>query len=141
MRATIAVIAFAALSQTAAAAVYKCTGADGKVEFRDFPCAGKTGQKVEIKPNTVTPIDQTSDRWLGNQISERAAQRADEEDRAALQRANSRPAPYVAESYDNTQYWYPGYYPRRNGQHARPTTPAPAPRTVPVTPSKLRDDK
>lgn len=42
----------AALLATAAPtwAVQKCTGPDGKVTFQDAPCAGGTGEKLNIRP-------------------------------------------------------------------------------------------
>jgi hypothetical protein len=39
---------------TAAEAAYKCTGADGKVQYIETPCpAGTTGSEVLLQPNTL----------------------------------------------------------------------------------------
>lgn len=48
-------LAFAALLATGAHAgdIYKCPGADGKIEFRDRPCAGGTGEKLKPKDNSI----------------------------------------------------------------------------------------
>jgi hypothetical protein len=43
-----------------AAAVYKCTAAGGRVEFRDWRCAGNSGAKIEVRPNVVGEIDHTA---------------------------------------------------------------------------------
>jgi hypothetical protein len=52
-------VSLASLSHPVAAAdVYKCTNAAGKVEFQDRPCDGKgTAQKLDVKPNSVAPTD------------------------------------------------------------------------------------
>jgi uncharacterized protein YfaQ (DUF2300 family) len=49
----ITAIALAAMLQTAAASeVYKCSDAEGRVEYRDWPCAGSSGEKFEAKDNS-----------------------------------------------------------------------------------------
>ncbi|MBV7544018.1 DUF4124 domain-containing protein [Acidovorax sp. sic0104] len=39
-------------------AINKCTGADGKVSFQDAPCAGGSGEKIEVRPamEGATPV-------------------------------------------------------------------------------------
>ncbi|MCL2310152.1 MAG: DUF4124 domain-containing protein [Proteobacteria bacterium] len=41
------------LAGTVTAAVYKCTGADGKIEFGDKPCAGADSEAVALQYNTI----------------------------------------------------------------------------------------
>jgi Domain of unknown function (DUF4124) len=47
-----AIVLAAALQTAAAAEVYKCSDADGRVEYRDWPCAGSSGEKFEAKDNS-----------------------------------------------------------------------------------------
>ena len=44
-----ALFALASLATAPAAAVNKCTGADGKVQFQDAPCMGK-GETITVRP-------------------------------------------------------------------------------------------
>lgn len=53
-------------------AAYKCTGADGKVQYTETPCpAGTTGNEVRIQPNT---LDSSGARAQPAPQSERPAQ-------------------------------------------------------------------
>ncbi|MDR2710702.1 MAG: DUF4124 domain-containing protein, partial [Burkholderiales bacterium] len=46
-----------AMAGTVSAAVYKCTGDDGKVEFSDTPCAGKDSEAMDLQYNTIGDSD------------------------------------------------------------------------------------
>ncbi|MDR2172608.1 MAG: DUF4124 domain-containing protein [Burkholderiales bacterium] len=42
------------MAGTASASVYKCTGADGKIEFSDKPCEGKNSEPMDLQYNTFS---------------------------------------------------------------------------------------
>jgi hypothetical protein len=57
--------------------VYRCINANGRVEYRDSPCTGMKGQKVELEPlNVMREIDQSAARAASDAIAARAAARA-----------------------------------------------------------------
>ena len=47
-----AMVLAAALQTAAATEMYKCSDPDGKVEYRDWPCEGASGEKFEAKDNS-----------------------------------------------------------------------------------------
>lgn len=47
-----AMVLAAALQTASATEMYKCSDAEGKVEYRDWPCAGSSGEKFEAKDNS-----------------------------------------------------------------------------------------
>src|SRR5580765_2935406 len=49
---------FSVAAPAAAADVYRCLEAAGKVSFSDKPCPDGTSAKVQIKPNSVGETDQ-----------------------------------------------------------------------------------
>jgi hypothetical protein len=95
-----------AMHGAAAADVYKCPTADGKLEFRDRPCPNATGgSKVVVQPNSVGELDQSQlkakreaiDKRLGTKIAADDAERA--RDAAAMAKRNARCQEYVDEAY------------------------------------------
>jgi hypothetical protein len=52
MKAAMVFLLCALMAGTASAEVYKCTGADGKIEFSDKPCEGMNSELMELKDNT-----------------------------------------------------------------------------------------
>jgi hypothetical protein len=57
---------------TAAEAAYKCTGADGKVQYLETPCpAGTSGSEVRLQPNS---LDTSAARAQAAQPAQRPAQ-------------------------------------------------------------------
>lgn len=71
-----------------AAEIYKCPGANGKVEFTDKPCAA--GTKVTVQPNSIGAQDQSGARKkreaVDKRISEKVAADAAENERLAESR-------------------------------------------------------
>lgn len=60
MKSAIALLALAlAIAQPAFAEVWKCTAANGRIEFQDRPCAN--GATVAINPNVISGPDSGSD--------------------------------------------------------------------------------
>jgi hypothetical protein len=56
--------------------VYRCIDASGRVEYRDSPCTGMKGRKVELEPlNVMREIDQSATRAQSDAIAARTAAR------------------------------------------------------------------
>jgi hypothetical protein len=66
--------------------VYRCTNAEGSVEYRDVPCAGQSGGRISIEPNVTREIDQSAARAASKLIADRMAVRAQAEEQAARAR-------------------------------------------------------
>src|SRR4029453_4861774 len=47
------VLALLAGGSTHAGEMFKCTNAGGKIEYRDHPCDGASGEKIKAKDNSV----------------------------------------------------------------------------------------
>lgn len=78
----LAVLVLSALpfvATAAAADVYKCLSAVGKIEFQDKPCDGNGG-KVTVAPNSVGEVDQSKAKAAGAALDKqtRARLTADE---------------------------------------------------------------
>jgi hypothetical protein len=125
------------LSLSSNASVYKCVGLDGRTEYQDVPCEGRSGGEVTINPNVVIPMDQTANLLASREISDRLAARA-RADADALRGPNFEPVLVPAYSPDDSpllDYYYPIYPQRRRPvlHHLagkRPThrsVPAPSP--------------
>ncbi|MCL2298242.1 MAG: DUF4124 domain-containing protein [Proteobacteria bacterium] len=56
MKAVIVFLLWALMATPALAAVYKCTGADGKIEFSDKPCEGTNSEPMELQYNTFEGV-------------------------------------------------------------------------------------
>ncbi|MCL2871442.1 MAG: DUF4124 domain-containing protein [Betaproteobacteria bacterium] len=52
MKTTVVFLLWTLMMGTASAAVYKCTGADGKIEFSDKSCAGAESEAMNLQYNT-----------------------------------------------------------------------------------------
>lgn len=87
-------MALAAAIQTAAATeVYKCPDAAGRIEYRDWPCAGASGEKIEAKDNSyASGTDLATIRAQDAAFNARQAakQRAIDQANADMYRANER---------------------------------------------------
>lgn len=73
-------------SSSVGAAVYKCAGADGKVEFRDSPCTtGVPGKAVDVRPNVVGEMNDAQLKAKVAEVDARIRKRiaADDADRTA----------------------------------------------------------
>lgn len=127
-----------AASSVSAAQVYRCTDGEGRVEYRDVPCAEQKGGKITIQPNVVTGIDPATVRAASKAIDDRAAARLRIDEQAAKARANIEPMP--ADAAPSIPWWQlPGPPPDRQQQPpngadgAISPTPAVTRPAVPVT--------
>lgn len=147
IRILLAAACIAASSPAWGAEIYRCRDANGRIEFRDSACDGPAGGKVEVRPNVVSEIDQSTAREAHRRIAERLAARAREEEaadrraraaRAADEAAAARRA--AAESRDVPWWFYPGYYAPRRPQPPSPLEPTVAPPTgtIPEDQSRRR---
>jgi len=75
--AAIALLSFPAM----AVDVYRCTSSSGKIEFRDRPCDGGSGTKIDIKPN-VAGMSADDLRAKTAEMKARQVARQDAENRA-----------------------------------------------------------
>lgn len=92
MRAMVLLAVAAFAGSAAAADVYKCPRADGKVEYQDRPCPGAAGTKVTIKADAVAEVDQSAIRAKSEALDKKtnarlAAEKAENDRRAAYQQA------------------------------------------------------
>ena len=53
MKTAVVFLLWMLMVSAASAAVYKCTGADGKIEFSDQPCAGAESEAMNLQYNTI----------------------------------------------------------------------------------------
>lgn len=124
-----------------AAQVYRCVDENGRVEYRDMPCAGRSGSAISIEPNVTREIDQRAFRAASQALTERAAVRAAAENEAA--RARSRTAGVIgaAGGAVSSPWWQQGGPPPE--RDVSPTPPdegtpdapkAPPPIATPPTP-------
>lgn len=128
----LAALAMLLLALSSKASVYKCVG-DGKTEYQDAPCEGRSGGELTINPNVVTPIDQTANMLANREISDRLSARA-RADAEAQRIPIFEPVPVPAYSPDDSLasvYDYPVYQPRRRPIH-HPADKLPKRRTVPA---------
>jgi len=92
MKLLVFAIALYMASTAGAADIYKCLAADGKVEFRDTPCQGVAGQKVDVKPSTAGGTGLADVRAQDAALNARMKARRDADDKAnaAAYAANER---------------------------------------------------
>lgn len=117
-------IALAAVLQVATAAeIYKCQAASGKVEYRDQPCDGGSGEKIDTKDNSVgTGKDLATIRTQDAEFTARQAAKQKAIDKAnaddywfrerqwQLERAHQDSIAIEQAIRDgNTPYYYPAY--------------------------------
>ena len=113
-------IALAATLQVATAGeIFKCQSAAGKIEYRDHPCDGASGEKIEAKDNSAgTGKDLTTIRAQDVAFNARLAakQQAIDQANAANERQwrqdrAHRDSVVIEESIRDsyTPYYYPGY--------------------------------
>ncbi len=151
MRIVIIAACLAIAVPAAATDVYRCTDANGHVEYRDSPCdRNSASQRVELAPNgnAVREIDQRAARAAGDAIGARAAARiaadaAEDERRRADAALEAERAMQVgqAESAPLPYYYGSGYVAPRVHHH-KPRPPVLAikrpPQSVPVDERKRR---
>src|SRR5436305_6764514 len=98
------IVAMALPFPVLAAQVYRCTNADGAVEYRDSPCAGQSGGRITVEPNVTREIDQSAARAASKVIADRLAARAQAEDQAARARSQ-RPVDGGQMPSSDTPWW------------------------------------
>jgi hypothetical protein len=88
MRTLILFVALFAGGSTYAGEMFKCTNAAGKIEYRDHPCDGSSGEKIKAKDNSVGTGDSLGAiRARDAQLQARQNAKREAEDRAAADRA------------------------------------------------------
>jgi len=138
-----------------AAQVYRCVDDSGRVEYRDLPCAGRSGSAITIEPNVTREIDQSAYRAASKAVSDRAAARAAAENQAAIARSSavrSAGGPGVATGSSGTPWWQQGgpppdrdtptptpIDPSGGGDNTKPPPPiGTTPTPLPVSPGQAR---
>lgn len=113
-----------------AAEVYRCTDADGLVEYRDIPCAVRSGGRIAIEPNVTSEIDQSAARAASKAIADRNAARMLRDEQSARQRTPKQEAATGAVGTGADLPWWqlPGPPPDRTGQRAPPDDTSPSPK-------------
>jgi len=85
---TLILVVLLASGPTTAAEMFKCTNAGGKIEYRDHPCDGSSGEKIKAKDNSVGTGDSLGAiRARDAQFQARQNAKREAEDRAAADRA------------------------------------------------------
>ena len=88
MRTLILLVVLLASGSTSAAEMFKCTNAGGKIEYRDHPCDGASGEKIKAKDNSVGTGDSLGAiRARDAQFQARQNAKREAADRAAADRA------------------------------------------------------
>jgi hypothetical protein len=88
MRTLILFVALLASGSAFAGEMFKCTNAAGKIEYRDHPCDGASGEKIKAKDNSVGTGDSLGAiRARDAQFQARQTAKREAEDRAAADRA------------------------------------------------------
>ena len=122
----VACLATAGVAHVQAAQVYRCTDAQGRVEYADVPCTGAKGGPIAISPNVIPGVDQATVRALSRAIDERSAARiaAEEQARAARRPPVEMPAPEPA------PWWQQGAAAAHAITRKAPAYPSPPGRTI-----------
>ena len=83
MRTLVLMLALLACAPAHADSMFKCTDARGKVEYRDHPCDGASGQKIDARDNSVGMGDSLQAiRARDAQFKERHTAKREAEDKA-----------------------------------------------------------
>ena len=117
--------------------VYRCVDADRRIEYRDWPCAGQDGSRVDVLPNVASEIDQSAARAANAAITDRTARRMAEQEAArALQRT---PPPSPVAETEQPWWWVGGGAERerrRDRDRDRPEKRRPkSPRQLSIAPN------
>jgi len=88
MRTSILLVAFFVSASASAGEMFKCTSAAGKIEYRDHPCDGVSGEKIKAKDNSVGTGDSLGAiRARDAQFKARHTAKREAEDRALADQA------------------------------------------------------
>jgi hypothetical protein len=88
MRTLILFVAVFASGSSYAGEMFKCTNANGKIEYRDHACDGASGEKIKAKDNSVGTGDSLGAiRARDAQFQARQTAKREAEDRATADRA------------------------------------------------------